>query len=68
MFLPEVLAAMKDPNRRSRKMAGEFLITIGKKVQEVGQFSDLVTLTSAGLAGSSSLMKSESIAALGVLM
>lgn len=65
IFLPEVVVSLKDSNRRTRKITNEFLIIMAQKMRDIGVIKDFLSMIVAGLAGSTSLMKSETLIAIG---
>ncbi|KRX09725.1 hypothetical protein PPERSA_02597 [Pseudocohnilembus persalinus] len=62
-FLPELVVGLRDSNKKCRKIAKEIFNLIGKKMEDLGLLKDFVSSVAAGLAGETSLMKANSIAA-----
>ncbi|EGR30041.1 pre-rRNA processing protein, putative [Ichthyophthirius multifiliis] len=68
IFLPELIVGCRDSNIRSRKLVIDIFKKIGNKMIKLNMFNDFVSMISAGLGAVSSLMKADSIVAIGSLL
>jgi len=60
-FLPEILVALKDSNKKSRKAGLDVIRMVTGKMKEIGFFKAFVNLVIGGFAGKTSLMKSAAV-------
>ena len=60
-LLPEILLALKETNRKTRKVAIDIIKFLTQKFQSFGAAPLFASLISAGLAAKTSLMKSVAI-------
>jgi hypothetical protein len=63
-FLAEILISLKEPNRKARKIANDFFVLVADKMQSLGVLKEFLSMIAAGLAGSTSLMKADTILAI----
>lgn len=67
-FLPELIVGLRDSNKKCRKISKEIFNMLGSKMEELNLLKDFVSSVAAGLAGETSLMKANSIAAVSYLI
>ncbi|KAL4431808.1 hypothetical protein ABPG74_015248 [Tetrahymena malaccensis] len=67
-FLPELIVGLRESNTRSRKASQELFKKIAQKMLNLNMLNDFISMISAGLGASSSLMKADSIVSIGYLL